>query len=206
MTRAADILSNAVAVRRRLRNPPNAVRDHPITLRRGWPVPPAQAEAEPPADAAPVEEPPAPAPPIAPAEPEAMPEWLQLMLQIERDRVADSETKAPPEPEPPLVRRIRANDIIAAVANDFNIPINVMLSHRRPRPVVRPRMIAMDLCRSLTLLSFTQIGQRFNGRDHTTVMSATRRLAALRAADPDLDARIAAIEAKLRASCEGAAE
>jgi chromosomal replication initiator protein len=56
----------------------------------------------------------------------------------------------------------------------------------------------MYLCKKLTKRSLPDIGRRFGGRDHTTVMHAVKRIDQLRAEDPILDGRVKALEAKLR--------
>ena len=61
-----------------------------------------------------------------------------------------------------------------------------MISNRRPRTIARPRQIAMALAKELTNYSLPEIGDRFGGRDHTTVLYACRRIDALRASDTDI--------------------
>ena len=63
-------------------------------------------------------------------------------------------------------------------------------SPRRAREVARPRQIAMYLAKQLTQRSLPEIGRRFGGRDHTTVIHAVRRIEELRAADAELDADV----------------
>lgn len=87
--------------------------------------------------------------------------------------------------------------IQAAVCTHFHIPTDELLSHARSRSVSRARHIAMYLCRQRLQCSFPEIGRAFNGRDHTTVMSAVRKVEALRENDPELRAHIEAIERKL---------
>lgn len=65
------------------------------------------------------------------------------------------------------------------VARYFSIPLSEMTSARRSRDVARPRQIAMFLARELTPKSLPDIGRRFGGRDHTTVMHAIRVVEAL---------------------------
>jgi chromosomal replication initiator protein len=62
-----------------------------------------------------------------------------------------------------------------------------MLSARRARAVARPRQVAMYLTKQLTPRSLPEIGRKFGGRDHTTVMHAIRRIDELRAVDPVLN-------------------
>jgi chromosomal replication initiator protein len=62
-----------------------------------------------------------------------------------------------------------------------------MLSARRARAVARPRQVAMYLTKQLTPRSLPEIGRKFGGRDHTTVMHAIRRIEELRAVDAALN-------------------
>ena len=63
-----------------------------------------------------------------------------------------------------------------------------MTSARRAREVARPRQVAMYLSKQLTPKSLPDIGRRFGGRDHTTVIHAVRQIEKLRASDAELDA------------------
>ena len=67
-------------------------------------------------------------------------------------------------------RVITVDKIQNVVSNYFNISLNEMLSQRRSRPLARPRQIAMYLAKSITSRSLPEIGRKFGGRDHTTVM------------------------------------
>jgi chromosomal replication initiator protein len=80
-------------------------------------------------------------------------------------------------------RRVKIEDIQRMVARHFNVSRSDMLSSRRTANVVRPRQIAMYLAKTLTLRSLPEIGRRFGGRDHTTVLHAVRKIEAL--ADKD---------------------
>jgi chromosomal replication initiator protein len=62
-----------------------------------------------------------------------------------------------------------------------------MLSARRARSVARPRQIAMYLSKQLTTRSLPEIGRKFGGRDHTTVIHAVRKIEQLREEDAALD-------------------
>lgn len=79
--------------------------------------------------------------------------------------------------QPP--RRIKIEDIQKAVARHFNISKEDMISSRRTAQVVRPRQIAIYLAKTLTLRSLPEIGRRFGGRDHTTILHAVRKIEAL---------------------------
>jgi chromosomal replication initiator protein len=61
-----------------------------------------------------------------------------------------------------------------------------MTSARRARLVARPRQVAMYLAKQLTSRSLPEIGRKFGGRDHTTVMHAVRKIEELKAADRTL--------------------
>jgi chromosomal replication initiator protein len=73
-------------------------------------------------------------------------------------------------------RRITIDDIQKNVAAHFNIRVADMSSARRARSVARPRQVAMYLAKQLTSRSLPEIGRRFGGRDHTTVMHAVRKV------------------------------
>ena len=89
-------------------------------------------------------------------------------------------------------------DIQRAVCEHFSIRMSDMRSHRRHRSIAHPRMIAMYLCRQRLRTSYTELGDRFGGKDHTTVMSAVRRIESrLSADDLDLQASMEAIERRL---------
>ena len=62
-----------------------------------------------------------------------------------------------------------------------------MLSARRSRAVARPRQIAMYLSKQLTTRSLPEIGRKFGGRDHTTVIHAVRKVESLRESDPSIE-------------------
>ncbi len=68
------------------------------------------------------------------------------------------------------------DDIQRAVCEYYNIRMADLKSHRRHRSVAQPRMIAMYLCRQRLNTSYTELGDRFGGKDHTTVMSAVRKI------------------------------
>jgi chromosomal replication initiator protein len=83
-------------------------------------------------------------------------------------------------------RRIRIEDIQKVVASHYNVSKHDLLSARRTRAIVRPRQIAMYLAKTMTPRSFPEIGKRFGGRDHTTVLHAVRKVEELAAADAGL--------------------
>jgi chromosomal replication initiator protein len=80
-------------------------------------------------------------------------------------------------------RRVTIDEIQKRVAEHFNIRLADMHSARRARAVARPRQVAMYLCKQLTPRSLPEIGRKFGGRDHTTVMHAVRKVEELQTED-----------------------
>jgi chromosomal replication initiator protein len=83
-------------------------------------------------------------------------------------------------------KRVKIDDIQKLVASHYNISRADILSSRRTANVVRPRQIAMYLSKVLTLRSLPEIGRRFGGRDHTTVLHAVRKIEELAGKDKGL--------------------
>lgn len=81
-------------------------------------------------------------------------------------------------------RRVTIEEIQKRVAEHYTIRIADMSSARRARNVARPRQVAMYLSKMLTSRSLPDIGRKFGGRDHTTVMHAVRKIEELKALDP----------------------
>ena len=81
-------------------------------------------------------------------------------------------------------RRVTIEEIQKRVAQHFNIRTSDMHSARRARSVARPRQVAMYLAKQLTARSLPEIGRKFGGRDHTTVMHAVKKVDELREHDP----------------------
>lgn len=84
-------------------------------------------------------------------------------------------------------RKLTIDEIQRRVADHYALKINDLISPRRAREVARPRQVAMYLAKLLTPRSLPEIGRRFGGRDHTTVMHAVKRIEELRATDHELD-------------------
>jgi chromosomal replication initiator protein len=84
-------------------------------------------------------------------------------------------------------RKVTIDDIQRRVAEHYRIKPSDMVSARRAREVARPRQVAMYLAKRLTPRSLPEIGRRFGGRDHTTVMHAVKRIEALRSEDAELN-------------------
>jgi len=84
-------------------------------------------------------------------------------------------------------RLVSIENIQKTVAEYFKIRVADLLSKRRSRSVARPRQLAMALAKELTNHSLPEIGDAFGGRDHTTVLHACRRIAALRETEKRVD-------------------
>ncbi|HEX8232829.1 MAG TPA: chromosomal replication initiator protein DnaA [Caulobacteraceae bacterium] len=95
-------------------------------------------------------------------------------------------------------RRITVDDIQKATAEHYGMKQSDLLSERRTRAVARPRQAAMWLCKQLTTRSLPDIGRRFGGRDHTTVLHAVRRIEELKQTDAQLTGDLEALTRKLR--------
>jgi len=80
-------------------------------------------------------------------------------------------------------RRVTIDEIQKRVAEHYNIRLGDMHSARRARAVARPRQVAMYLCKQLTPRSLPEIGRKFGGRDHTTVIHAVKKIEELREKD-----------------------
>ncbi len=99
---------------------------------------------------------------------------------------------------PAELKRVRIEDIQRVVARRYNVSRGDLLSARRTANVVRPRQIAMYLAKTLTLRSLPEIGRRFGGRDHTTVLHAVRKIESLIGQDTSLAAEIEALKGQLQ--------
>ncbi len=95
-------------------------------------------------------------------------------------------------------RRIRVEDILRIVAKHYGVSRADLLSSRRTANVVRPRQIAMYLAKTLTLRSLPEIGRRFGGRDHTTVLHAVRKIEGLVQGDKVLADEIEVLKRQLQ--------
>ncbi|HXJ59416.1 MAG TPA: helix-turn-helix domain-containing protein [Verrucomicrobiae bacterium] len=118
--------------------------------------------------------------------------WIERQKQLWFSVVDDL---GPTEPRKP-----RIDEIQTAVAKHYGVKRFDMLSARRTADVVRPRQIAMYLCKQLTLRSTPDIGRRFGDRDHTTVIHAVKKIELLAAkAHSGVASDLAIIRAELRA-------
>lgn len=84
-------------------------------------------------------------------------------------------------------KQVSIENIQKTVAEYYKLRAAELLSAKRSRSVARPRQIAMALAKELTKKSLPEIGQAFGGRDHTTVLHATRKVKELRESDPSVE-------------------
>ncbi len=80
-------------------------------------------------------------------------------------------------------RKVTVEEIQRKVSEHYNIRLSDIIGPRRVRVIARPRQVAMYLAKQLTTRSLPEIGRRFGGRDHTTVMHGVRRIEELKAHD-----------------------
>ncbi|RKQ69460.1 chromosomal replication initiator protein DnaA [Litorimonas taeanensis] len=113
-----------------------------------------------------------------------------ITLETVQDTLSDSRYMAG--------QRLTVDRIQRAVCEAFGLSLTDMVSKRRARQIARPRQVAMYLSKKLTKRSLPDIGRRFGGRDHTTVMHAVKRIDELRAVDAEFNGQIEAVEATLK--------
>ncbi|MGR3572833.1 chromosomal replication initiator protein DnaA [Brevirhabdus sp.] len=80
-------------------------------------------------------------------------------------------------------RKVTIDEIMRKVSEHYNIRLSDLLSPKRTRTIARPRQVAMYLSKQLTSRSLPEIGRRFGGRDHTTVLHAVRKIEELKSID-----------------------
>jgi len=96
-------------------------------------------------------------------------------------------------------RRVTIDEIQKLVSQHFELKPLDLVSARRSRAVARPRQIAMYLAKRLTTRSLPEIGRKFGGRDHSTVIHAVRKIEELRDQDRDIDTAVRTLMRELEA-------
>ena len=120
----------------------------------------------------------------------------QLMgIPITLESARDSLSQLIRKPE---TRRITPELIISVICEQYGVSQDDMLSKKRSQNIALPRQIAMYLCRDMTQLSTTSIGQSFGGRDHTTVMHGCDKIADKMKADFSFKKRIEELAAIIK--------
>ena len=110
--------------------------------------------------------------------------------------MAEREVRDLIRPQEP--KRVKIEEIQRVVARQYNVSRADLLSSRRTANVVRPRQVAMYLAKTLTLRSLPEIGRRFGGRDHTTVLHAVRKIENLVNNDTSLAEEIELLKRQLQ--------
>ncbi len=95
-------------------------------------------------------------------------------------------------------RKMTIEEIQRKVAEHYNIRLSDLIGPKRVRNIARPRQVAMYLAKQLTLRSLPEIGRRFGGRDHTTIMHGVRKIEELMATDSDLADNLAMLRRALQ--------
>jgi chromosomal replication initiator protein len=95
-------------------------------------------------------------------------------------------------------RKVTVDMIQKTVSEHYGLKQADLISERRARAVARPRQVAMWLAKQITTRSLPDIGRRFGGRDHTTVLHAVRRIEQLKAEDPQIARDVDLLLRKLR--------
>jgi chromosomal replication initiator protein len=95
-------------------------------------------------------------------------------------------------------RKVTVDQIQKTVAEHYSLSQADLISERRARAVARPRQVAMWLAKQITTRSLPDIGRRFGGRDHTTVLHAVRRIESLKAEDAQIARDVDLLLRKLR--------
>jgi len=112
-----------------------------------------------------------------------------ITLQLARDVLGD--IIPPPGYRPPIEK------IQDAVAMHYGLTVAKLTSPSREQKVALPRQVAMYLCRELAKEKFQSIAEKFNKKDHTTVIAAVERIRTLKESDPTVNAAVTALTAKL---------
>ena len=94
-------------------------------------------------------------------------------------------------------RKTTIDDIQRKVADYYNLRLSDLLSARRSSTIARPRQIAMYLSKILTTRSLPEIGRKFGGRDHTTVIHAVKKIEDLRVGDVAIDEEVEVLRRSL---------
>lgn len=138
-----------------------------------------------------------PKPPAAKEEPKRLPEPLEA--EMAKPLVPHSELVPDlcPTCGAPVSNRLMVTHIQALVAAYYQIPVRAMVSKQQRRDYAYPRQVAMYLTAELTPKSLPDIGNRFGGRDHTTVIHAIKAVQRRMLADPEIEADVKAIRERL---------
>jgi hypothetical protein len=96
-------------------------------------------------------------------------------------------------------RKPRITEIQTTVAEFYGVTVDDMLAERRTANLMRPRQVAYYFSKTMTLRSLPDIGRRFNGRDHTTILHGVKKIERLRKSDRHLQVELIALKGRLEA-------
>ena len=119
--------------------------------------------------------------------------WPERQIQLYQPWFSIEDEVEPKLANPPSMGAIQR--ICAAY---YSITLTELLSDRRMMNLVRARQVAIFLCKEFTLRSMPEIGRRFSGRDHTTVLHAIRKIARLSSEDNDMADDLAKLRQLIR--------
>jgi chromosomal replication initiator protein len=114
----------------------------------------------------------------------------EISIELARDALAKLLANAP--------TGLTIEAIQREVAGYFDVKLHDLKGPKRHRAIAHPRMVAMYLARKLTNMSYPEIGGRFGGKDHSTVISAVRKIERLCAEDPTVRSVVGTLEGRLR--------
>jgi chromosomal replication initiator protein len=113
-----------------------------------------------------------------------------ISIELARDALAKLLANAP--------TGLTIETIQREVAAYFDVKLHDLKGPKRHRAIAHPRMVAMYLARKLTNMSFPEIGSRFGGKDHSTVISAVRKIERMTSEDPTVRSVVGTLESRLR--------
>jgi chromosomal replication initiator protein len=113
-----------------------------------------------------------------------------ISVELARDALAKLLANAP--------TGLTIETIQREVAAYFDVKLHDLKGPKRHRAIAHPRMVAMFLARKLTNMSYPEIGSRFGGKDHSTVISAVRKIERLTTEDPTVRSVVGTLESRLR--------
>ena len=126
--------------------------------------------------------------------------FTNRLSNLQRDAITaqEVEAKKPIEPVDILpVNKVNIERVIRAACGHYKKGRAEFLSARRTNDLVRPRQVAMYLAKTLTTRSLPEIGRRFGGRDHTTVLHAIRKIEALLPVDEKIAEAVRVLSVQL---------
>ncbi len=135
------------------------------------------------------------------------------LISCDGGQLKEYDAQSDAKPRKPVTRRIVADQIDTKqiggtkyptvrliqriVCHGYGLELSEMLSAQRTLTIALPRQIAMYLAKKMTLHSLPEIGNRFGGKDHTTVLHAVRKIERIAAIDPEMEAEISELREEI---------